>query len=122
MAVEQSVNLLERLLAAYVEYGNTGLALLLYWLPMALCVFGYTLRTWSNYRKDVATRARGGFYSPTDTVGTLIGRGVASVVPVANLLAAVFDVAPQLFGRFFRAISHVFNQPLVPRRDQGKQP
>lgn len=114
------MNLLDRLILAYVEYGNSWLAALLYWLPMTLCVIGYTLRTWSNYREDIAARGDD-FYIPTDTVGTLIGRGVASVVPVANLLAAVFAVAPQLFGRFFRTISRVFNQPLVPRLGRGQK-
>ncbi len=46
-------------------------------------------------------------YRPTDTVGTLIGRAFVSFLPVANLWAAMFDLAPDVFER-------VFNQPLVP--------
>lgn len=96
--------------------------LFLYWVPLSLCIFVYTIRTWQNYQKDLvkrteAEKARGnGYYSPTDTVGALIGRALVSVLPVANLWAALFDVAPILFRHLFRFIGKVFDQPLVPKR------
>lgn len=105
----------------------------LYWLPLSLCAYGYTVRTWLNYQKDVTTREAAEkdlraadtdlgrrsatyYYSPTDTVGTLIGRGLAATIPVVNLWAACFDVAPRLFASMFKWFGRVFDQPLVPKR------
>ena len=104
----------------------------LYWLPLSICAYGYTVKTWLNYQKDVATREkseaeysaaetdagrRGAtYYSPTDTIGTLIGRGLAATLPVVNLWAACFDVAPKLFESLFKWFGRVFDQPLVPKR------
>lgn len=99
---------------------TSTMGILAYWVPFAMCSIGYTARTWRNYRKDVndrqASEKGDKYYAPTDTVGTLIGRGLVTVVPVANVLAAVFDVAPTMFSRFFGFIGDVFSQPLVPRR------
>lgn len=97
------------------------LGLLLYWLPLAVCLIGYVVRTWRNYQKDIESRASDSIYHPTDTIGTLIGRGVLTILPVGNLLAATFDVAPMLLGRFFSWIGRVFDQPLVPRIKKGSQ-
>ncbi len=102
----------------------TGMmGILLYWLPASLCFYGYTVRTWLNYQKDVKERERDtqakptcSSYCPTDTVGTLVGRGLVTVCPVANLWAASFDIAPKLFATFFDWVGKVFNTPLVPRR------
>jgi hypothetical protein len=94
---------------------NSPWMVLFYGLPLLLCAYGYTARTWRNYRKDVA-KCGNEFYSPTDTIGTLIGRGVCTVTPLANLLAAIFDLGPEVFGSFFRWIGRVFDAPLVPGR------
>lgn len=99
----------------------------LYWLPASVCAYGYTIRSWVNYQRDIKERDeaeidaqspnhRVKFYHPTETVGTLIGRGVVTVLPVANLWAASFDVAPRLFSSMFKWVGKVFDQPLVPKR------
>lgn len=99
----------------------------LYWLPLSICTYGYTIRSWINYQTDIKDRAaaeldaeipknRVIFYSPTETIGTLIGRGIVTVLPVANLWAASFDVAPRLFSSLFKWVGKVFDQPLVPKR------
>lgn len=100
---------------------NSLLGVALYWVPLSLCVYGYTVRTWFNYQKDVKARDNEKHYSPTDTIGTLIGRGLASIIPVANLWAASFDVAPKLFTSFFTWIGKVFDVPLVARRKETKK-
>lgn len=97
------------------------LGLLLYWLPLAVCLIGYVVRTWRNYQKDITARATDSIYIPTDTIGTLIGRGLVTILPVTNLLAACFDLAPKMLGRFFEWIGRVFDQPLVPRRKKESQ-
>lgn len=112
-------------------WANVWIAVGLYWLPLALCAFGYFLRTWRDVQKDKAARfeslrtdpppgrERVGWYAPSYhpsvTIGTLLGRGLVSICPIANLCAAIFDVAPELFGKFFEWIGRVFDQPLVPK-------
>lgn len=100
---------------------NGLLGIFLYWVPLSLCLYGYTVRTWTNYRKDVANREEAGrkehgYYYPTDTVGTIIGRAFATFTPLANIWVATFDVAPEVFERLGKFICRVFDQPLVPER------
>lgn len=100
-------------IATWWTTGLLGMAL--YWLPLAFCLVGYTMKCWSDYRHDLAKRAER-FYSPTITVGTIIGRAFLSVTPVANIFAGVFDVAPKVFGDFLSWIGRVFDKPLVKPR------
>lgn len=100
---------------------NSTLGIFLYWLPLALCAVGYISRTYHNYQRDKTERIRpGAYYTPSDTIGTLIGRGLISIIPVANVCAATFDVAPELFGRFFDKLEIIFSAPLVPDNDSAK--
>lgn len=102
-------------------FSTTLLGFFLYWLPLAICTVGYIARTYKHYQADLVARAawvenpKEKYYNPTDTVGTLIGRGIVSIIPVANLIAAVFDVAPRLLGNFFKMLGQIFDQPLVPK-------
>lgn len=118
------------------------MGLILYWLPLSLCVTGYTIRTMENYRKDTIQRQKrinylalkkskeqeGGdiysidsqlrvYYNPTDKIGTLLGRALVSICPIANLWAAVFDVFPNMFGKILSTIEKIFDTPLVPSPD-----
>jgi len=88
------------------------MGLLLYWIPMVLCAYGYTARTFKRYR-DCREKRDAGAYFKSDTLGTLIGRTIVTICPIANLFAAIFDLGPRLFGSFFRVIGEVFDQPLV---------
>ncbi|GAB3744980.1 hypothetical protein [Lysobacter olei] len=105
---------------------NSWLALALYWMPLALCAYGYLVRSISMYRADLADRAEAarkptvGFYYPKITIGTLVGYAFVSVVPVANLFAAIFDVAPKLFAQLFDWCGRVLDIPLVPKK--AKEP
>lgn len=95
---------------------TTGwLGMLLYWVPASFCLIGYTVKCWGDVAHDIATRDKP-HYVPGITIGTIIGRSVLSVIPVANLWAGLFDVAPMMFGKFFKWIDRAFNVPLVPRR------
>lgn len=103
-------------------WSDTWLAALLYWLPLGFCALGYIARTASNFAKDRKERVRpGAFYRPTDTMGSLIGRAVVSVLPIGNLLAAIFDLSPEVFGKFFEWLRAVFDQPLVPDLPDGQE-
>src|ERR1041385_6372219 len=97
-------------------WANVWIAIGLYWLPLAICCVGCIARTWQNFRKDRQARDSEKYYHPTDTVGTLIGRGIVSVIPVANLCAAAFDLAPEMLSGFIARIAKIFDQPLVPKR------
>lgn len=100
---------------------TTGLlGMLLYWLPAAFCVAGYTMKSWGDYRRDIKARDADTYYHPSITVGTLIGRAVLSAVPVANLIAGIFDVAPHVFGNFLDWLGRVFSVPLVKARPKAK--
>lgn len=117
------------------------MGMLLYWLPLSICVVGYTLRTAENYQKDLIERDKyrksskirkemgsdelndyirknkdeySSYYSPTDKIGTIIGRALVSIIPVANLWAGMIDVAPRLFHRLIERIEKIFDTPLVP--------
>lgn len=120
--------MIENLMNTLISFNFTStMGILLYWVPVSVCVYGYTVRTWLNYQKDVGQREKvqtqqpdkdgrvPKFYSPTDTIGTLIGRALVTALPVANIWAAAFDVAPKLFSTLFKWIGRVFDQPLVPR-------
>lgn len=105
---------------------NSVLGICIYWLPLLLCLIGYTIRTARNLQQDKKDRSAvekgentstgSSFYRPTDTLGDLIGRALISFIPIANFWAAVFDISPQLFCKVFEWIAKTFSQPLVPER------
>lgn len=108
-----------------VNFNFLSLAgVLWYWVPLAICLLGYALRTWRNYRIDVDNRqscpSRFRVYTPTDTVGNLLGRVIKSVVPILNILAVITDVGPELGRRYFKWLHRVLTQPVVP--DNRKSP
>jgi hypothetical protein len=104
------------------------LGLLLYWIPLAFCTYGYTVRIWIRYQNDYQKRSAYESlseekkhytnYSPSLTVGSIIGYALLCIVPIANLFAAIFDVAPKVFRGVLESLEKVFNQPLVPSRDK----
>ena len=100
---------------------NSIFGILLYWVPMSLCIVGYTIRTFRNYREDLNKRKTEQFYTPTDTIGSLIGRWIVTILPILNLWASLFDVAPELFGNLFKRIEIIFNQPLVPPKKETEK-
>lgn len=96
---------------------NSRLAIILYWIPLFFCIFGYTMRSAKNYIKDKEEREKDKhYYVPTDTVGDLVGRFLISLVPIFNLIAAMFDLSPEVFSSFFRFINKFLDIPLVPKR------
>lgn len=99
------------------------MGVLLYWVPLSICVFGYTLRNAADYMNDKASRdsEESSYYTPSLTIGTIVGRGLAATIPVVNMWAALFDVSPKLFSRFFTMLSEMLNAPLVPDTAAAKQ-
>jgi hypothetical protein len=101
---------------------NSLIGILMYWMPATFCVVFYTLRSANEFQHDFKARdkvekgTQRESYYPTITIGSLIGRGIASLIPVVNIWCALFDLAPQVFSHFFKWIGRVFDQPLVPKR------
>jgi hypothetical protein len=93
---------------------NGWLGIFLFWSPLMLCAYGYTVRVWHMYQKDVKDRANDRIYIPNLTVGTILGYGLLTIMPIANLFAAIFDVGPKVFSGVVRFLERVFTQPLVP--------
>ena len=77
---------------------NTWLAVGLYWIPLFLCLVGYSVRTWKDYQKDIdkITVAKHSIsqYSVEGslTVGSIIGRVIGSVTPGLNLICLIFSI------------------------------
>lgn len=101
---------------------NSFLGILLYWVPLTVCLLGYTMRTMKDIKKDVSKRAaadadpKNSYYSPTITIGKILGRLFASICPIWNLLAALFDIGGDLIGNIVGFLADKFTQPLVPAR------
>jgi len=104
-------------------YSSVYFGIILYWIPLLFCFIGYSHRTYINYKNDLRDRElfekeESRYYKPTDTIGSLVGRGIATVVPVLNLFSALFDVGPMIFDKLFKWISNVFDTPLVPKKSK----
>lgn len=102
---------------------NSWMAILLFWMPMALCAYGYTVEFVQKYRKELRDRAKAEvdekfYYSPELTLGWIVGHVVLTVMPMVNAFMAVFYVAPRVFGDFFTWIGKALDFPLVPKRDK----
>lgn len=95
------------------SFDFTGrMGLMLYWLPVVICAQGYIHRTVTRYHECIAARNAGKYFH-SDTIGTLIGRVIATFCPILNLLVTICDLGPRLLGGFFTRIGKAFDRPLV---------
>lgn len=99
---------------------NSWIGIIIYWVPMAICAIGYTLRTFANCGKELQERkayARGDIscYEPEETVGVILGRMITCFIPIANLGVAVFDFGATYLELFVKFLDRTFNQPIVPK-------
>jgi hypothetical protein len=99
---------------------NGMLGLYLYWAPLLVCAICYIVRSWEDVQKDIKSREAWNleprYYSPTIKLSTVVGRILATVIPVLNLLMMIFDVGPILIGRVMRVLGDTLDIPLVPAR------
>jgi hypothetical protein len=105
---------------------NSLIGFFIYWMPMLLCLSGYTIRTARYVARDTKNRSKqnpatGGVYHPTDTLGDVIGRYLISILPIANIWACIFDVFPELFEGLFSWIVKIFNTPLIKDSKRYKE-
>jgi hypothetical protein len=120
---------------AVVLFARTNV-FLTYWLPVVLCIFGYLRQNQEEYKTDVANRTEyektlsspnfdpnGSWrpsYTPTLTVGTVVGRIVVSLVPLVNIFKGIyflFHIGSDIVGFF----NDWLNIPLVPKRETPVQ-
>jgi len=105
----------------------TGLmGVILYWVPVAICLWGYTLRNIEEVREDKKKRQeyldhQRSYYNPSVTTGTLLGRYIVSFVPVLNLGICAFDLLWEILEGFFIRIAAIFNRPLVPEKERDEE-
>ncbi len=96
---------------------NSLLGLLLYWVPLVLCLIGYTARTWNDYKHEIVRREQcvkdRYSYFPNLTVGVVLSRIFSSVVPGFNIMALVFSISGPMLASIWEFFSAVFSMPLV---------
>jgi hypothetical protein len=99
----------------------TLLAILLYWTPLVGCAIGYTLKSIEDFKADrqrlahlTASRidAADNFKGEL-TIGVLLGRLFATVCPLWNVIAWIFDLQLSPFGRFLDWLRATFTFSLV---------
>lgn len=82
-----------------------------YWLPMILCVIGYSGRTWVQV-KNIRNRKS---YVPPLTVGTILGRAICSVTPILNVVCLVFGLSYDMLRRCAGWVEAVLRFELVKK-------
>ena len=115
---------------------NSTLGIYLYWIPAVFCIVFYYLRMIGMYFSDKTNRETAAqnkltnrknmedsqgkhaslseYYSPNLKLGMIITSSIISFVPIVNIFCAIFDLAPNVFSKFFRYMDGIFNVPLVP--------
>ena len=108
---------------SYAPQWNSWMAVFLYWMPLALCSYGYVVEFVQAYRSELRDRAKAeaddkDYYYPSLTLGWIVGHVLLTVMPMVNLFMAVFYTAPRVFGDFFSWIGKALDMPLVPKRSK----
>lgn len=114
---------------------NSIMGILLYWVPLVLCIAGSTFEVKRRFLLDISERnaerakyerqleevqsgarfTATNYYSPSITVGSILGMILLSIIPVINIFRAVFEHAPTLIKQIFDVVEKLFDIPLVPK-------
>lgn len=103
-------------------YPNVWLSIILYYLPLVICVIGYSQRVHEDIRTDIENRSEAlknlqegklDYYTPKVTYGSILGYAFVSIIPIANLWAALFDVSPHLFSKLIKWFKEFFDTPII---------
>ncbi len=106
---------------------NAWYVMYFYWLPLILCLIGHSRITIREILQDIKkreeyladqssspTRQRYVYYSPSVTLGTIMGRLCLSVTPIVNTLRA-WSLIPEYLGWIIPTFEKIFDIPLVPK-------
>ena len=93
----------------FTSYMGIGL----YWIPAVLCLIAYTVRSWKEYQKDLKSREKSGYYRPTLTIGSILAKLFASLMPGLNILSLVFHVGAGMISTVGEFFSKLLDIPLV---------
>jgi len=99
------------------KYNNLA-GFILYWIPFLFCVYGFTIRSIKEYKKDIKNRVKYNTYCPTITIGDIMCRIFWSIIPILNILNVIFNLAPEIFSDIFTLIHKFFDIPLVPEKEK----
>lgn len=99
-----------------IEY-NSVLILASYWVPLAICLVGYTCKTWKEYHAEVARslecQQRNIGYVTKLTIGTITSRIFATILPGFNVLAVAGDIGWPMLRTIITGITNILDIPLV---------
>lgn len=87
-----------------------------YYLPAAINLCGYSAQFVFEYKYDKKRLEAGTYHTPNLTIGWVLFRILLIVVPLINVVAAVFDILPTFFGDLPAAIKRVLDTPIVRRK------
>lgn len=106
----------------------TGImGLILYWMPLVVCVIVYFTKGVKIYFKLRQDRVGEGEYknswfNPEDlTVGHIIAFTFVSVCPVVNMIAFFYEAAGDIISFICKRIEKFFTMSLVPDSDKYKK-
>lgn len=88
--------------------------ILCYWVPLAVCFFGYLIKAKRTIQADIKDRSESNYYQPKFTVGWIVWHLFVTVCPIVNLLAAVFDLSKHYVAEIFQFCSKMLDIPLIP--------
>ena len=99
-----------------VEY-NSVIALVVYWLPLLICLVGYLCKTWKEYRQELARslefKQRNLGYITNLTVGVVVCRVFATFLPGVNIIAIAFDIGWPMLCTVIRSVTNILDIPLI---------
>lgn len=106
--------MIEQILA--IQY-NGIIAIVAYWIPMLLCLVGYTCKTWKEYREEVERskklQASNVSYTTNLTIGVIVNRICATFLPVLNIVAIAFDIGWPMVSTLVRMVTNILDIPLI---------
>lgn len=86
-------------------------------LPAVLCLVGYFFRTIRKVKEDKARRKEyGEWYVPEESIGTVLGRIIVSIIPGLNIAALLVDLFQEIFEKVTEAIKRFVSIPLVKKK------
>lgn len=92
-----------------------------YFVPLCICLFGYTLRTYFNVQFDKQKKEEfvklnlEDKYYPKELRIDIFNRILVSFIPVINIIAMVTDIFPELFHSTYEKIETWLEQPIISR-------